>query len=632
MTQTQPALARRPFRLWPGVAAAVLLVLVRSVLPVVAPDAEMFGMSTALIATLGGLIFSVLILVWWFFFSRAPWSDRLISLAVIAVAMLATRPLTHISIQNGFMNRMFYFSAPMTVSLALVIWALASRNLSAGRRRVAMVVAILAGCAIWTLARTDGVLGGASVLHWRWTPTAEERLLAQGEDAPKPLPPVPAAPEPSAAPVPLTATPAATPATPSKPEPAPVSEKDAARGRPAMSERATAAASRVEWPGFRGPNRDSQVHGIRINTDWSAAPPVQLWRRAIGPGWSSFAVSGDLLYTQEQRGDDELVACYRVATGEPVWRHKDGVRFYESNGGAGPRATPTIHNGRVYALGATGILNALDARTGALVWSRNAATDTGRSLPGWGFTSSPLVIDDKVIVATSGTMAAYDLATGEPRWTGPKLLGSYSSPHRVAIEGVTQVVLLSGSGAASVDPASGAVLWQHEWTDGGTTIVQPAIIGGGDILITTSSAMGGLGVRRLRVTKGAASSWSVEERWTSNGLKPYFNDFVIHKGHAIGFDGNILASVNLEDGKRDWKGGRYGNGQLLLLPDQDLLFVISEEGELALVGATPDKYTEVAKAPALDGKTWNHPVIVGDILLVRNGEQMAAFRLALMDR
>jgi outer membrane protein assembly factor BamB len=188
-----------------------------------------------------------------------------------------------------------------------------------------------------------------------------------------------------------------------------------------------------------------------------------------------------------------------------------------------------------------------------------------------------------------------------------------------------------------VDPASGAVLWQHEWTDGGTTIVQPAIIGNGDILITTSSAMGGLGVRRLHVAREPESAssrggWKIEERWTSNGLKPYFNDFVIHKGHAIGFDGNILASVNLEDGKRDWKGGRYGNGQLLLLADQDLLLVISEEGELALVSALPDKYTEVAKVPALDGKTWNHPVIVGDTLLVRNGEHMAAFRLALMDR
>lgn len=162
----------------------------------------------------------------------------------------------------------------------------------------------------------------------------------------------------------------------------------------------------------------------------------------------------------------------------------------------------------------------------------------------------------------------------------------------------------------------------------GVSIVQPSLTADGDVLIADGTDRG---TRRIAVAHGPAG-WSVEERWASRALKPYFNDFVVHKGHAFGFDGRILACIDLKDGTRKWKGGRYGNGQLVLLPDQDVLLVLSEEGELALVTATPDKFTEIARFPALDGKTWNHPALVGDVLLVRNGEEMAAFRLPLAGR
>ena len=172
----------------------------------------------------------------------------------------------------------------------------------------------------------------------------------------------------------------------------------------------------------------------------------------------------------------------------------------------------------------------------------------------------------------------------------------------------------------------GALLWEHPWK--GYPIVQPALTADGDILMSVSESSG---TRRIAIAH-EAGGWKVKERWTSNGLKPYFNDFVVHKGHAFGFDGSLLACIDIEDGKRKWKGGRYGNGQFVLLSDQDALLVLSESGELALVAATPNEFKELARVPAIEGKTWNHPVLVGDVLLVRNSQEMAAFRLTLAGR
>jgi outer membrane protein assembly factor BamB len=559
-----------------------------------------------IIGVLGGLACALLILVWWLLFSRVPWRDRIVAIALVLGLALITRFLIHPSIAGGMMGMMYPIFVLPFLMLALVVWAWLSRR-TTGAPRWAMLAGLVAiACGFVLALRTDGIKGeGGMQLAWRWTKTAEERLVEKV--------PVSALPVAAATPVETRETSVASEPTPVV-EPKPPAAKTVAVAEPVQ---------RAEWPGFRGPARDGVVHGVRIETNWAQTPPVQVWKRDVGPGWSSFAVRGDVFYTQEQRGDAEIVACYKLANGEPVWAHKDSTRFYESNGGPGPRSTPTVSGNRVFTFGATGIVNALEARTGALIWQKNAATDTGAKTPEWGFSSSPLVVGDLVIIAASGRLAAYDAAKGALRWTMATGKGSYSSPHLAEFDGVRQVVLLSGVGATSVSPADGKVLWKHDWD--AVFITQPAVLPDG-LLIAGADASGGLGVRRLLIAK-QGDVWKVEEQWTSKGLKPYYNDLVIHNGYAYGFDGAILSCIDLKDGSRKWKGGRYGHGQMVLLADQGVLVVMSEEGELALVSADPAQFQELGRVPAINGKTWNHPVVANGLVLVRNGEQMAAFRL-----
>jgi outer membrane protein assembly factor BamB len=605
---------RRPVRLWPGIVVAALLVMYELVVPFFANGPPLL--------LLGGLVGGALVFVWWLLFSRARWVDRLGAVGLSAVALLVASRFVHPSIANADARLLPILALPY-LGLAFVAWAVVSRRLSERFRRVSMVATILIASGVWTLVRIGGFSGGGvPELSWRWARTPEERLLAEASTRPaetpvkSPIEPAVKAPE---API---ARPSAPPVNADEKSREATAHDDPS-ARPVPAPRITTPA---EWPGFRGPARDGVIRGVRIATDWTTSPPVEIWRRPIGPGWSSFAVQGDLLYTQEQRGDDEVVASYKVSTGEPVWQHRDAARFWEMVGGPGPRGTPTLSNGRVYTLGATGILNALDAATGARVWSHNAAQDTGAKDPGWGFTSSPLVVNDLVVVATSGRLIAYDADTGRRRWLGPTGGAGYSSPHLIRIDDVPQILLLRGARTTSVSPADGTLLWEYMWQPS-ASIIQPALAENGDLLVSSADTMGGVAIRRLAIAR-KPDGWSVEERWTSRGLKPYYNDLVVHKGYAFGFDGSILACIDLADGSRKWKGGRYGHGQLVLLPDEDLLLVVSEEGEVALVNAKADQFTEVARFKAIEGKTWNHPAMVRDILLVRNGEEMAAFRLA----
>lgn len=570
----QAPVLQKPLRLWPGVVIVILMLLMKFGLPVVVS-----GSAGGSLAMLSGLLGGVLLMVWWAFFSRAPRFERWGGVLLMIAALVVIGFLNHKSLATGMMGLMFPMYAMPILSVLVLLWALAYPHLPAGSRRVSLLVVVLLACAPWTLVRSNGITGeGSADFSWRWAPTAEEQLLAEAGDE--------------------------------------VSE---------MTATAEEEYSEADWPGFRGPNRDSIVRGTNIATDWSALPPAKLWSRKIGPGCSSFAVKGPLLYTQEQRGKYEMVTCYNLGTGKFVWKHRDKERFWDSHAGAGPRSTPTLNGDHVYTFGPTGILNALNAQDGSKVWSRNVGTENQVKIPIWALTSSPLVAGEVVIVAVEGILMAFDRATGEPRWRGPDGGKSYSSPHLATIADVTQVVQMSSTGAVSLNPVDGSLLWVYAWPKG-ERIVQPALMGDGELLVASGE---GMAVRRIAVSLGP-EGWTTEEKWTSPDLKPTFNDFVVHKGHVYGFDAPTLVSIDVEEGKRNWRGGRYGGGQLMLLADQDLLLVISEQGDLALVRAMPDSFSELARIPAIEGRVWNHPVLVGDILLVRNAQEMVAYRLPLV--
>jgi outer membrane protein assembly factor BamB len=384
-----------------------------------------------------------------------------------------------------------------------------------------------------------------------------------------------------------------------------------------------------EWPGFRGPDRSARALGPRISTNWVAHPPEQLWKIRVGPAWSSFAVAGQLLFTQEQRGPMESVVCYDADTGREVWARDIEGRLDDPLGGPGPRATPTLADGGLYVTCAVGWFMRLNPLTGEIVWKQDLRSVAGRKTPMWGFAASPLVTEGLAIVYAGGPgdkgLLAFDTASGALRWSAASASDSYVSPQLNTILGEPLVLAFSNDGLLLVDPATGRQRLRYDWKFQQYRALQPRVIGDGTILLSTPM---NIGVRALRLTK-AGGELAAEELWTSRSLKPDFSDLVSYQGCAYGNDGGIWTCIDLKTGDRKWKGGRYGKGQALLLENSGLLLIAAEDGQVALVEAAPNEYREVASFKALNGKTWNHPVLVGDRLYVRNAEEAVAYKLPL---
>jgi outer membrane protein assembly factor BamB len=571
----------KPLRIWPPLLLLVGMV-VTWLLPRVVEDAPA-GLWMS--AVFGPAVCGILVMLWWLLFSRATALERFAGILGTGVVVAVTLSLIDKSMLGpGIM----ILTIPMGTA-AFAIGAILFGRVLSFKRTVVAVLLAACGFGFSDLLRSEGMWGDFVLgWDWRWQPSPEERMLAWRKNQP-------------------------------------------------ATERAEFAADDTdqwladpEWPGFRGADRTSRQHGPAISTDWSTSPPEQIWKILVGPGWSSFAVAGNLLFTQEQRGPLETIVCYAADSGREIWTQEVETRFDDPLGGPGPRATPTLADGGLFAQGSNGQLQRLDPKSGDVVWVQDLRKVADREPPMWGFSSSPLVVGAVVIVHAGGRgdkgIVAFDVETGDLKWSAAAGDHSYSSPQLCIVGENEFALMLTNTGIKLLDPVSGQEHLSYTWEHRGYRALQPQVVDGDSILLPTGM---GVGTRRIRVSKND-KELSVEESWTSRHLKPDFNDFVVHREHGYGFDGAIFTCIDLATGLRKWKGGRYGKGQVLLLADSDLLLVTSEYGEVLLLKADPSGHRELAKFPALEGKTWNHPVVIGDRLYIRNAQEAACYRLPMV--
>ncbi len=429
-----------------------------------------------------------------------------------------------------------------------------------------------------------------------------------------------------------------------RPAPAPPPETAPTEAAPVDLARTTPA----DFPGFLGAGRDGRVD-VRLDPDWEARPPECLWRAPIGAGWSGFAVVNGWAVTMEERPSqvpgvegEELTSCRNVTTGELAWTRAAPGHFTHFLGGPGPRATPTIAGGRVYTLGALGRLSCLDGATGRVLWEKDLLAEYGvtpedeRANVQYGRANSPLVVGEMLVVPAGGNagarqagLAAFDARTGAPLWEGPPRQISFSSPRLATLAGVEQLLIVNEDTLSGHDPASGRLLWEHPWpgvTSANANVSQAVPVPPDRVFV--SKGYGG-GAALLRLVPLGNGGFEVRELWHDpRVLRTKLSNVVVHAGFVYGLDDGTLECVELESGRRVWKEGRYGHGQLLLAGEH--LLVVSEDGEVLLLAPRPERPDAVlGRFQALHGKTWNNPALYREFLVVRNAEEAAVWRLPL---
>jgi outer membrane protein assembly factor BamB len=393
-----------------------------------------------------------------------------------------------------------------------------------------------------------------------------------------------------------------------------------------------------DFPGFLGPHRSAYLPKPTLAREWPAEGFRPLWRQPIGAGWAGFAVVNGYAVTLEQRGDQEFVTCYDVASGELKWSHAHAGRHEHPLGGVGPRSTPTIDEGRIYAITATGALVVLSGADGSVVWEKDLVKEVD-STPEkeasailWGRAGSPLVVDNLVVVPGGGpgpnavSLLAFDKQTGELRWRGGSRQISYASPSLNTLAGIRQILIVNEDTVAGHAIDSGKELWSFPFAghSNSDASASQAVAVDHDRVFVSKGYYGGATI--YKILKNDAGKWSAEPVWQdARKMKTKFTNVVVRDGFIHGLSDGILECLAIDDGHRRWKKGRYGHGQILGVGD--LLLVLAESGELVLCELNPEKQVELARFQAIEGKTWNTFALYGRRVLVRNGEEAACYEL-----
>ena len=379
-----------------------------------------------------------------------------------------------------------------------------------------------------------------------------------------------------------------------------------------------------DWPRFRGAKQDGISPETGLPRTWPEGGPRVVWKRAIGEGYSGMSVADERLYTQDSDEKTEFVLALDAATGKEIWRVPIGDKLVDPMGN-GPRGTPTVDDKTIYALGSMGRLAALQAEDGKILWTVELTHTFGAKRPTWGYSGSPLIDGDLLVLEVGGTekrgIVAFEKATGKVRWGAKEGDAAYSTPVLMTIGGIRQYVTARRAGPETVSLLpDGTLHWTHPGPP--TVIVSPLFIPPDKVYVSAGDD-GGAILFRVKTEGGKATT---EELWKTRGMKNHFHHAVLVDEHLYGFDNATFKCISVATGEQTWAQRGLGKGSLLATAD-GLLIVLSDRGKLLLVEATPESYKELASFQAMEGKAWTSPTLAHGKVYLRDEDEMIALDL-----